>query len=124
MIALIDTNVVLDVLLNRTEHLEHSTSVLESLRDGKYRGFVAATTLTNIFYIVRKLAGKQAAMKAVNKIMEMFEVVPVNRKVLDEARSGERVDFEDAVQASAAKDYGLEIVVTRDKKDSVTAACM
>jgi len=114
--VLIDTNIILDVLLNRQEFLEASTAVLRPLLERKYRGFVAATTLTNMYYIVRRVSGKpEEALAAVNKTLAWCAVAPVNRKVLEVARSSGMPDFEDAVQAAAAQDFGIDIVVTRDK---------
>jgi len=114
--VLIDTNIILDVLLNRQEFLEASTAVLRPLVERKYRGFVAATTLTNMYYIVRRVSGKpEEALAAVNKTLAWCAVAPVNRKVLEVARSSDMPDFEDAVQAAAAQDFGIDVVVTRDK---------
>jgi len=116
MRVLIDTNIILDVVLNRQEFLEVSSTVIKLLLEQKYRGFVAATTLTNIYYIVRRVSGKpEEALTAVNKTLAWCEVAPVNRKVLDTARFSGMKDFEDAVQAAAAQDFGIDIVITRDK---------
>ena len=116
--VLLDTNIILDVLLNRTKFLESSSAILKYLLKRKYRGFVAATTLTNINYIVHKATGKtEEALSAVDKALEWCEIAPVNRKVLDDARFANMPDFEDAVQAAAAKNYGIDTVVTRDKLD-------
>ena len=57
----------------------------------------------------------EEALLAVDKTLEWCEVAPVNRKVLDEARFANMSDFEDAVQAAAAKNSGIDSVVTRDK---------
>ena len=115
--VLIDTNIVLDVLLNRKKFLELSLAVLRPLLKRKYSGFVAATTLTNMYYIVRKETGKaEKALTAVNKVLQWCEVAPVNRKVLDAARSSGMKDFEDAVQAAAAQNFGINMIVTRDKE--------
>ena len=79
-------------------------------------GFVVATTLTNIYFIVRRATGKtDEAMRAVDKTLQWCEVAPVTRKVLDAARFSGMKDFEDAVQATAAQDCDIDIVVTRDK---------
>ena len=116
MRVLIDTNIILDVLLNRREFLEVSSAVVKLLLERKYRGFVAATTLTNVYYIVHRATKRtDEAMTAVNKTLQWCEVAPVNRRVLDVARSSGMKDFEDAVQVAAAQDFGIDIVVTRDK---------
>ena len=114
--VLIDTNILLDVLLNRQEFLQASTAVLRRILERKCRGFVAATTLTNMYYIVRRVSGKpEEALAAVDKTLAWCAVAPVNRRVLNVARSSGMKDFEDAVQAAAARDFGIDIVVTRDK---------
>jgi len=114
--VLIDTNIVLDVLLNRKDFLEDSTAVIKLLVKQKFRGFVAATTLTNVYYIVcRATRNTDDAVTAVDKILQWCEVAPVNRRVLVAARVAGMPDFEDAVQVVAAQDFGIDIVVTRDK---------
>ena len=116
MRVLIDTNVILDVLLNRLEFLEFSVAVLKRLWERQFRGYVAATTLTNIYFIVRRATrNTEEAMTAVDKTLQWCAVAPVNRRVLDAARFADMKDFEDAVQAAAAKNAGIDIVVTRDK---------
>ena len=116
MRVLIDTNIILDILLNRTEFGELSFAVLKRLEERQYRGFVAATTLTNMYFIVRRATkSTEEAMTAVNKTLQWCEVAPVNRRVLDKAISSGMKDFEDAVQAAAAQNFGIDIVVTRDK---------
>ena len=116
MRVLIDTNIILDVLLRRSEFRESSSAVLERLCERQDHGFVAATTLTNIYFIVRRSTGKtDEAMKAVDKTLQWCGIAPVNRKVLNVARFSGMVDFEDAVQAAAAQDCEIDIVITRDK---------
>ena len=116
MRVLIDTNIILDVFLNRAEFCELSATVLKRIWERQYRGFVAATTLTNIYFIVRRATRKTGdAMAAVNKTLQWCEVAPVNRKVLDMARFSDMQDFEDAVQAAAARDIGIDLIITRDK---------
>jgi predicted nucleic acid-binding protein len=116
MRVLIDTNILLDILLDRKEFIEPAIALLKRLQERKFRGFVAATTLTNMYYLVRKATGKTGlALAAVNKTLEWCRVAPVNYRVLDIARYSGMNDFEDAVQAAAAKNFGIDIVVTRDK---------
>ena len=100
MRVLIDTNIVIDVVLKRTDFFDSSFAVLKLLRERKYRGFVAATTLTNMYFIVRKAAGKAGAMPAVDKTLQWCEVAPVDYRVLDAALFANMKDFEDAVQTA------------------------
>jgi predicted nucleic acid-binding protein len=45
----------------------------------------------------------------------MLTVIPVNFEIIKAAFTLPMIDFEDAVQAAAARDFGIDIVVTRDK---------
>ena len=55
MKVLIDTNVVLDVLLARAPWATESQAVWDASHIGQIRGYVAATALTNLYYIAGRL---------------------------------------------------------------------
>ncbi len=114
--VLIDVNIILDVVLNRAEHVASSASVFRHLREKKIGIFVASITVTTLYYVARKIKGRDFAEQAVGLTLDQFEIIPVGRQTLQTAWELHRNDFEDAVQASAAKEYGLDIVVTRDRK--------
>ena len=54
MRALIDTNVVIDFLQERQPFVEDASRLFERVDNGEVKGFIAATTITNIYYIVRQ----------------------------------------------------------------------
>lgn len=54
MKVLVDTNVLLDVLNNRTENLESSFAVWKLCRSGKLQGYISALSIANNVYILRK----------------------------------------------------------------------
>lgn len=56
MRVLVDTNIVLNVILEREPFVESATDLFNLIEKGKIQGYIAATTITNIFYIVRKSA--------------------------------------------------------------------
>ena len=49
-------------------------------------------------------------------VYQTLRILPVIRETIRVALDSGMDDFEDAVQAAAAQDFGVEIVVTRDKK--------
>jgi len=57
MRVLIDTNVVLDFLLDRDPFGENAAKLFEKIDVGEVEGLIAATTVTNIYYIVRLKQG-------------------------------------------------------------------
>lgn len=117
MTALLDTNVVLDVLLAREPFLMDSARVLEAVETSRCRGLLCATTVTTIHYIVRRSIGTAGSLKRIGSLLSIFDVAPVNRPVLETAISKAMSDFEDAVLHQAAMQAGADCVVTRNVAD-------
>jgi predicted nucleic acid-binding protein len=63
--VLIDTNVVLDFLQEREPFAENAVRLFERIDSGEIEGFIAATTITNIYYIIRRVAGAVVAQDAI-----------------------------------------------------------
>ncbi|MCX6349788.1 MAG: PIN domain nuclease, partial [Candidatus Aureabacteria bacterium] len=60
---------------------------------------------------------RPAARQALQKILELFEIAPVNRAVWEEAIRSKVADFEDAVIDQAGRLAGAEVIVTRNQSD-------
>ena len=116
MRLLLDTNVILDVLLDRAPHSEFSSKVLAAVEMGQVNGFVGATSITTIHYLAAKQIGPQRAIEAVNKLLSLLEVASVTRSVLEDALRANFSDFEDAVLFAAAKNSEVDVIITRDPK--------
>ncbi|HLT46295.1 MAG TPA: PIN domain-containing protein [Rubricoccaceae bacterium] len=114
MTVLFDTNVVLDVLLDRPPHAEPAVVLFTRVHEGELHGLLGATTLTTIHYLTQKARGAEVARQAVADLLALFDVAPVTRAVLEEALALAAPDFEDAVLAAAGRAAGAEAVVTRD----------
>jgi predicted nucleic acid-binding protein len=121
MRVLIDTNVVLDFLQEREPFWEGAARLFEWIDAGEIEGFIAATTITNIYYIVRKAAGVVVAQDAIAQILTDLTIATVNRDVLEQAISLQFADFEDAVQYACGVIYGVDAIVTRDKSGFMNA---
>jgi predicted nucleic acid-binding protein len=114
MVVLFDTNVVLDVLLDRPPHAEPAVALVARVHEGELHGLLGATTLTTIHYLTQKARGAAVARQAVADLLALFDVAPVTRAVLEEALDLAVPDFEDAVLTAAGRAAGAEAVVTRD----------
>jgi predicted nucleic acid-binding protein len=114
--VLFDTNVVLDVLLDRRPHAEASAAAWAAVETGACEGMLAAHALTTIHYLVRKELGSGKARRIVSAILRVFGVAAVDGAVVQEALRLPLSDFEDAVTAAAALMAGCEYVVTRDPR--------
>ncbi len=113
---LLDTNIVLDVLLDRHPHVEASAAVWMAVEAGISEGFLAAHAVTTIHYLLRKEMGNIKARRIVSAILSVLGVATVDTAVVQEALQLPLTDFEDAVTAAAARLTGCEYIVTRDPK--------
>jgi predicted nucleic acid-binding protein len=114
--VLFDTNVVLDVLLDRQPYVAASAAAWAVVETGALEGMLAAHAVTTIHYLVRKESGNVKARRIVSAILRVFGVAPVDGAVIQEALQLHFSDFEDAVTAAAARVAGCECIVTRDPK--------
>lgn len=114
MRILIDTNVVLDVIQEREPFVESAAKLFKQIDRGEIEGFIAATTITNIYYIIRRAVGPKVAQNAIIQILASLNICAVDRDVLEQAVILDFQDFEDAVQYACAVTHNLDAIVTRD----------
>lgn len=117
MKILLDTNIVLDVLMDRLPHSDVAVELFSKVEDGTVIGYLCGTTVTTVFYLAAKTIGAPRAQEEIKKLLSLFEVAPVNRTVLESALVADFDDFEDAVIHEAACHVGADAIVTRNQKD-------
>lgn len=122
MRVLLDTDVILDLFLDRMPFADDSAALWEAHEQGRLTAYVSAVTPVNIFYIARKLKGQDLARQSVAELLAMLNISPVNQSVLRDALDLEFKDFEDAVQHASASATQLEGIITRNIEDYKTAA--
>ena len=117
MRILLDTNIVLDVLLNRSPFANESRRLWEAADEGAFDGSIASFSLPTIHYICQRHAGRAAADDAVDICLEAFEVCPLYRECILAARRIAGNDFEDNLQVTSAITDFIEGLVTRNPRD-------
>jgi predicted nucleic acid-binding protein len=115
--VLFDTNVVLDLLLDRAPFVEASEQILSRVEAGELSGYLCATTITTIHYLAAKALGARRALAEIRKLLALFEIAPVNRPILENALESDFSDFEDSVLHEAARQVGVDAIVTRNRSD-------
>lgn len=116
MKILFDTNIVLDVLMDRLPHSDVAVELCSKVEDGTIIGYLCGTTITTVCYLAAKSVGAQRAQEEIRKLLSLFEVAPVNRAVIESALALDFNDFEDAVIYEAACHVGADAIVTRNQK--------
>jgi predicted nucleic acid-binding protein len=114
---LFDTNIVLDVLMDRLPHSDVAVELFSKVEDGTIIGYLCSTTITIVFYLAAKTVGPARVQEEIRKLLSLFEVAPVNRHVLESALELDFNEFEDAVIHEAACHIGADAIVSRNQKD-------
>ena len=104
---LLDTNILLDYLLMREPFYDNASEIVRRCVDGIYRGCVAAHSISNMFFILRKTYNIKERREILLSICEIFDIIG------NENFS----DFEDCLQMECARDYGAKYIVTRNIAD-------
>ncbi len=115
--VLIDLNVVLDVLQKREPFYEASANLLSAAETGEIDGYIAAHSITTLFYLIQKDNGKAAARAAITNLLQIVKVAPVDQATIEQALNLDLPEFEDAVQMMAAVQCKLDCLITRNIKD-------
>ncbi|MCM1316294.1 MAG: PIN domain-containing protein [Alistipes senegalensis] len=117
MKVLIDTNVILDVLCNRSEFVEDSSRVWKYCEVNQIEGYISALSVPNIVYILRKELTPQKTQQLIQQILMIFEVIDLKSSDLKNAAEMLSSDFEDAVQMCCANRIKADYIVTRNIRD-------
>ncbi len=117
MKILIDTNVILDIVLERQPFVEDAEKLLDMAQQANFELFLTATTITDLYYIARKAKGKEIALNFIMDLMKFMEIASVDKDVVMQALQSDLADFEDAIQENSAKKENINIIVTRNEQD-------
>lgn len=118
MALLIDTNILIDVLCEREEFFDDSKKVFDLCSSGKITGIIAAHSITNIFYILRKGYTDAQRRNLLLSLFAYFTISSVDEKKLRNALlRSDFIDFEDCLQNECAVEEKADCIITRNKKD-------
>ena len=118
MKVMIDTNVVLDVLLERQPFFQASYEVMKRSALEEIEGFVSATAATDIFYLLRRALGeRRAAKETFEKLTRLVGFADARGEDVYAAMASNMEDFEDALLAAIAQRCRMDCIVTRNTKD-------
>ena len=117
MRIMLDTNVVLDVLLNRPAFVQNSAAVLRVASE-EIQEFITASAITDIYYIARKeLRGSLQAKALIRNLLQIVHVAAVSEVDIWAALESDWKDFEDSVQNTVAEHQRFDYIITRNPSD-------
>ena len=118
MKVLVDTNVVLDVLLERHPFYDDSVVIFQLSSLKRIRGYLSASSITDTFYLAnRELKDSERVHNMIEGLTVLFTIAPVSETTIADALALRWKDFEDAVQFVAARENGAAYIITRNTQD-------
>ena len=114
---LLDTDILIDVALDRHPHSGPASELLDRLDGSSQRAFIAWHTVSNLYYVTAPSRGKSSARGFIVEMTRFVEVAPTDTELLRYAAGLPMADFEDAMQVAAARGCGARCIVTRNAKD-------
>lgn len=116
--VLIDTNIFIDVLQDRIPFTDNSQAVIGLVTQKKIKGAVAAHSITNLWYILRKTYSDEERRNYLLSLFELFDVVSIDKNRLVAALENSNFkDFEDCLQDECACAINADYIITRNAKD-------
>lgn len=117
MVLLIDANIILDVLLNRSEFVKDSSMIWKLCETEQAKGYVSALTFANLVYIMRKQLDSEKIEEVYRMLSLIFEFADFSVADLTRATELKWADFEDAVQSVTAERIHADYIITRNVRD-------
>ncbi len=118
----LDTNLLLDFVLDRKPFSDHTEEILALKYTQKKKLFTSALSIANVAYVVRK-AGKNP-FTTVEDLFDWVEIVNLTKAELKSSVKSTFKDFEDAIQYYSAQSIQADVIITRDIKDFATSAIL
>ena len=117
MEVFIDTDVILDLLVLREPFSKPAIELFNKIDQGAIRFSISATSVTNLYYILRKQASHRKVIRSLKTILSMGTVLPVTQEIIMEALNSDFSDVEDAVQVYCARqNWTITHLITRNVK--------
>ena len=118
MKIMLDTNILIDFISMREPYFENAKKILMLCMDKKIDGCIAAHSVMNTFYILRKELSVEERKNFLLDMCKFLTVVGIDKnKIVSALKNDSFVDVEDCLQAECAKYFDANYIVTRNVKD-------
>jgi predicted nucleic acid-binding protein len=121
MKVVIDNNIIIDFFGEDTEFKKAAEEIFSLIRIGKIKPFVCVNSLTDIYYVLKKVKVFKDAKAVISVLITVTNIIPLYNNDCKAALMLPMNDFEDAIIAVSAKKVGADFIVTRDS-DFIKAA--
>nr|WP_228036300.1 PIN domain-containing protein [Microcystis sp. LEGE 00066] len=114
---MVDTNIIIDIALERQPYFTNSETVLAFVEQGQIEGYISASTISDLYYLIRKQKGRDLTIEFLQEILTFCQIATVNKAAIIMAFITNFQDFEDSIQYSTAVVNKLDAIITRNPQD-------
>lgn len=119
--VLIDLNIILDFLNKRNFH-EEAANIINMCVKKKLSGFIAAHEITTLsYFLLKEKKDKNKAADIISALLDMFNIIPIDEKILREALFSPVKDYEDAVIEVSSVKNSIDYIISRNLGDFKSA---
>ena len=116
--ALVDTNIILDLLAKREPFHTESAQIFSLADTGEVELIVSALSLLNTHYVLESTLKRKKAKSLIGKFKVLVTVHELNDKIIELALNDDEFsDFEECVHNYTAIESQSEAIITRNIKD-------
>jgi predicted nucleic acid-binding protein len=116
MIVFCDTNILMDVLLDREPFVAEARKLWFLAERGRIQGTVSALSFPNVYYVARKTRGHEAALAMLKAMRDTFQIVECDAQIIHQAMDSKFADYEDAIQHFSALRVNAACMVSRNPR--------
>lgn len=99
----VDADVIIDFFIDREPFANPASKIFEFNELGVVDVHISAVSINNIYYIIRKYLDHKAALRIIEELVEITEIVGTSKTEILQALKNDFKDFEDSIQYSSAK---------------------
>lgn len=117
MRVFLDTNILIDIVLNRKPWVDAALVLLELSRQKRLPLVASDISFVNLAYVLRKAMSPADMYSTMTDMLRYMSVAAAGESIITEAVSLRWKDMEDCVQYLSARQAGADCVISRNAAD-------
>lgn len=113
----IDTNILLDIALEREPFFADSALVITLAEKSKILAFTSGVSIANLYFMMKKELGHEKCIEFIEELIKFINVLGIDTDIVKSAINASFCDFEDGLQNTVAEKNEIKIIITRNKND-------
>jgi len=113
---LIDTNIIVDYFSDN-DFAKQAEQIIEVCSGEEITGFMNASSVTDVYYILRKKFKHEELIENLKILFEIIEIIDIDKTDIFLAMDSDIRDLEDALVSRCADKANTDYIITRNVKD-------